>query len=173
MMRAAAAHRTRRLAVAGVLTLALGGGLAACGGDDESDDLPAGLPETTQTVPEATTPVTPTTETQPSTETEPTTTEEATTGETVAVAADPSGQLAYVQKELKVKAGKVSFEFTNEAPVPHDFVIEQDGKAIARTEIISESKETLEADLEAGEYVFFCSVPGHRQAGMEGKLTAE
>lgn len=169
MTRSAAVHRTRRLALAGALTLALGGGLAACGGDDESDDLPAGLPEVTQTTPAETTPTeTATTET---TETAPT--EEATTGETVEVAADPSGQLAYVQKELTVKAGKVSFEFTNEAPVPHDFVIEQDGEDVARTEIITESKETLEADLDGGEYVFYCSVPGHRQAGMEGKLTAE
>jgi uncharacterized cupredoxin-like copper-binding protein len=32
---------------------------------------------------------------------------------------------------------------------------------------------SLTADVKAGEYTFFCSVPGHRQGGMEGKLTVK
>ena len=166
-MRTEPSFRTRRALTAGIVALALGGGLAACGGDDDSGDLPAGLPTPTATTETETAPAT--TETAPA-ETTPT---EEPAGETVAVAADPGGQLAFVQKSLEVKAGPVTFEFTNESPVPHDFVIEQDGDDVARTEIISESKETLETELEAGEYAYFCSVPGHRQAGMEGKLTAE
>lgn len=166
-MRTAPSFRTRRALAAGIVALALGGGLAACGGEDESNDLPAGLPTPAATTETETTPAA--TTTTPA-ETTPT---EAPAGETVGVAADPGGQLAYAQKELEVTAGPVTFEFTNEAPVPHDFVIEQDGDEVARTEIITESEETLETKLDAGEYAFFCSVPGHRQAGMEGKLTAE
>lgn len=165
-MKSAASVRTRRALTTGALVLALGGGLTACGGEDESNDLPAGLPTPTAT-----------TETPPPAETETTPAETTPTeepaGEVVEVAADPEGQLAYVQKELEAPAGKVTFAFTNESPVPHDFVIEKDGDEVAGSEVIMESEEDVDADLEAGEYTYFCSVPGHRQAGMEGTLTAQ
>ena len=32
---------------------------------------------------------------------------------------------------------------------------------------------TVNVDVKAGEYTFYCSVPGHRQGGMEGKLTVK
>ena len=39
----------------------------------------------------------------------------------VKVDADPSGALAFTQKTLTVPAGTVTFTFTNDSPVPHDF----------------------------------------------------
>ena len=47
------------------------------------------------------------------------------------------------------------------------------GKEIAKTDVITGDTATTEATLEAGKYTYFCSVPGHRQAGMEGTLTAK
>lgn len=92
-------------------------------------------------------------------------------GTAVQIAADPSGALKYATTTLTAKAGEVRFEFTNDAPVGHDFVIEQDGEKVAGTDVITHSSTTLETELEAGEYAFYCSVAGHREAGMEGKLT--
>jgi uncharacterized cupredoxin-like copper-binding protein len=44
---------------------------------------------------------------------------------------------------------------------------------IAETETISEDTTTATASLEAGSYVFYCTVDSHREAGMEGTLTVE
>ena len=130
-------------------------GLAACGGDDNKD---------TTTEPAATEPAT----------TDTTTTDEGGAGETVAVAADPGGALEFEQKSLTAPTGAVTFEFTNESSTPHDFVLESDaGDDVAKTEVISESTDTAKGTLEGGDYTFYCSVPGHRQAGMEGTLTAK
>lgn len=88
--------------------------------------------------------------------------------------ADPKGSLAYTTKAVTAKAGKVTVEFTNPQPLSHDVAIEDSsGKEIAATEVISEGSDSTVADLKPGEYTFFCSVPGHREAGMEGILTAK
>ncbi|HET9152626.1 MAG TPA: plastocyanin/azurin family copper-binding protein [Solirubrobacterales bacterium] len=95
-------------------------------------------------------------------------------GATVAVEADPSGNLAFTSEEITAKAGKDTIEFTNESPVPHDVKIEDSsGKEIGGTEVISEGSDTAEVELEPGTYTYFCSIPGHRQAGMEGTLVVK
>lgn len=132
--------------------------LAACGGDDD-------------TTAEATI------DGGAATETEAESTEAeggASGGGIVAIEADPEGQLAYTTTEASAEAGEVAVEFTNESAVPHDVDVEDaEGNVVLETEVITESGETTSAELEAGEYTFFCSVPGHRQAGMEGTLTVE
>jgi plastocyanin len=95
-------------------------------------------------------------------------------GETVTVEADPSGQLAYTQTDLSAKAGKATIEFDNPASIGHDVVIEDEsGDEIAKTDVITDSTATTTADLKQGTYTFFCSVPGHREAGMEGTLNVK
>jgi plastocyanin len=91
---------------------------------------------------------------------------------TLDLAADPAA-LAYDQTDLTAKAGKVTIDFTNPAPLEHNVVIEEDGKELAGFEPITEGEESLSTELEPGSYTFFCSVPGHREAGMEGTLTVE
>jgi uncharacterized cupredoxin-like copper-binding protein len=93
---------------------------------------------------------------------------------TLAVEADPDGALAFTEDSLTTKAGKVTIDFSNPAPVPHDVRVEDEGgEDIGGTEVITSSDEKAPIELKAGEYTFYCSVPGHREAGMEGELTVE
>ena len=88
--------------------------------------------------------------------------------------ADPTGALAYTTDKATAKAGKVTINFTNSSPVPHDVAIEDEaGETIAETEVLAEGSDSATAELEPGEYKFFCTVPGHRQGGMEGTLTVK
>jgi plastocyanin len=93
-------------------------------------------------------------------------------GKTVEVSS--SEGIAYDQSSLATKPGAVTIEFTNDAGIDHDVVIEDaQGNEVARTDVISSGTATADADLDPGEYTFFCSVDGHREAGMEGPLTAQ
>lgn len=100
--------------------------------------------------------------------------ESATGGSTIAVEADPSGNLAFTSEEITAKAGKDTIEFTNESPVPHDVKIENEaGEEVGGVEVTQEGTETAEVELKPGTYTYFCSIPGHRQAGMEGTLVVK
>jgi len=130
--------------------------LVACGGgSDTTGEETAAAPETTQEAEKEA--------------------EGGTAGSAaVDIEADPSGQLAFTSDSASAKAGKVTVNFTNTSPVPHDVRIESSGgEEVGGTEVISESNESATVDLKPGEYTYFCSIPGHRQAGMEGTLTVK
>jgi plastocyanin len=91
-------------------------------------------------------------------------------GGTLQLAADPTA-IAFDKTSLTSKPGKVTIDFSNPSAVEHDVAIEADGKEIAVSETITESETSVGAELEPGTYTFFCTVPGHREAGMEGVLT--
>jgi plastocyanin len=91
---------------------------------------------------------------------------------TLKIAADPSGALKFDVSSLTAKAGKVTIDFTNQAPVPHNFQIEgPGGKKVGGTSTITGSSTKATVTLKPGTYTFYCSVDAHRQAGMQGKLT--
>lgn len=91
-------------------------------------------------------------------------------GGTLAIAADAS-ELAYDKTELESAPGEVTIDFDNPSPIPHDVVVRgSDGADIGGTDVITQSKASVTLDLAPGEYQFYCSVPGHEQAGMVGTL---
>lgn len=120
-----------------------------------------------------------TTSAPPAATTAPATTAPATTpaagGSTVAVAADPSGALAYVQTSLTAPAGTTTFTFTNDSPVPHNLTFEKAGTEdeLGATKTITGASDSVTLDLPAGTYTYYCSVPGHEAAGMKGTLTVK
>src|SRR5260370_379004 len=92
-----------------------------------------------------------------------------------AVRAGPGGKLAFVQKSVSLKAGKVTITFVTRAPVPHNLTIQQGtgatGPFVAGTATFASGSAKLKTTLKPGTYTFYCSVPGHRAAGMQGTLT--
>jgi plastocyanin len=90
---------------------------------------------------------------------------------TLKLAANPAGQLAYTAKSLSAKAGKVTIDFSNSSPVEHDVAIAQGSAVVGQTPIFTGGSKTLTLTLKPGKYTFYCTVPGHRAAGMEGTLT--
>ncbi len=92
-------------------------------------------------------------------------------GTTLALAANTSGLLAYNTKQMSAKAGKVTITFANESPLEHNVTIAEGSKVLGATPTFKGGSKTLTLTLKPGTYTFYCSVPGHRQAGMEGTLT--
>jgi plastocyanin len=95
-------------------------------------------------------------------------------GSTVEVEADPSGELAYTTTEASAKAGEVTIDFNNPQSLTHDVAIENSsGKEVGKTELIGQGETSTTVDLKPGTYTYYCTVPGHREAGMEGTLTVK
>ena len=90
----------------------------------------------------------------------------------LALSADPTGLLAYNTKTLTASSGKVAIDFTNKSPLPHNVMIANSaGKVLGGTTTFQGGTKTLSLNLPPGTYTFYCSVPGHEQAGMKGTLT--
>jgi len=95
-------------------------------------------------------------------------------GSTLEFEADPNGEIAYTTTKASSQAGNVTVDFKNPQSLTHDVAIEDSsGKEIGKTELIGEGETSTSVDLKPGSYTFYCTVPGHREAGMEGTLTVK
>jgi plastocyanin len=94
-------------------------------------------------------------------------------GGTLQLAADPSGALKFDKTSLEATAGSVTIDFTNDSSLPHDVKLQGPGVDGEGTDTITGSSTSVTLDLQPGEYTFYCSVDGHRAAGMEGKLVVK
>jgi nitrite reductase (NO-forming) len=93
------------------------------------------------------------------------------------------GRLAYIgiggeidgiiNPDLIVQPGTVvRLVLVNGDSMPHDLFLPDFG---VKTELVSKVGQSTEVilkvgDMQPGTYVYYCTVPGHRQAGQEGKL---
>jgi plastocyanin len=93
-------------------------------------------------------------------------------GKALSLAANPKGEFKYEPSSLTAKAGSASIDFTNTAPLEHNLTIaSSSGAVVGATPTFQGGSKTLTVSLKAGTYKFYCTVPGHRAAGMEGTLT--
>jgi plastocyanin len=71
-----------------------------------------------------------------------------------------------------LKAGSYSFDVLNQGKIQHDLTIDGDGVKNKKTKLIDGGKSAkLSAKLKPAKYKFYCSVPGHEQAGMKVNVT--
>jgi plastocyanin len=125
-------------------------GLAACGGGDNNNDTTAAATPAT-TAPAA-----------------------GGGGSTVDISTPSGSTLAFDQKDATAKAGTVTIDFDNKQALSHDVKVEDSsGQELGGTDLVSSGTANATVDLQPGTYTFFCSVPGHREAGMEGTLTVK
>ena len=85
--------------------------------------------------------------------------------------ADESGALAFQKDSLEAPAGEITLVMENPSAVDHNIAV-KNGDVEEEGEIVGQGETSeVTVTLEAGEYTFYCSVPGHEAAGMEGTLT--
>jgi len=73
-----------------------------------------------------------------------------------------------------LKAGSYKFAVRNTGKIQHDLAIEGGGLNETKTKLIDAGKGAdLNVALKPGNYTFYCSVPGHEQAGMKVAVTVK
>jgi plastocyanin len=84
-----------------------------------------------------------------------------------------TGATNYEFAEATAPAGALTIRSPNESPTEHNIALEGGGLNELGPVVGEGDVSEIEVDVQPGEYTFFCSVPGHREAGMEGPLTVE
>lgn len=131
----------------GLALLVLALAVAGCGGDDDNGDDEATPPPP------------------------PAATGAAGGATTLENPADASGQLAFQKDSLTAPAGEIALVMENPSSVEHNIAVKGDGTDEKGPVVGQGETSEVTVTLEPGEYEFYCSVPGHEAAGMEGTLT--
>ena len=92
----------------------------------------------------------------------------------------PSGPISVKVTEVDFKiqlpktsfpAGSFTFDVTNAGKVPHDLVVKGNGVSVKTPLLNPGESKTLKVELKPGTYELYCSVPGHKQLGMDLHIT--
>jgi plastocyanin len=79
-------------------------------------------------------------------------------------------------KTINTTPGDLEITLVEKSNIEHTLVVEDaDGTTVGGKLAVSGSGDTDTGTypLEAGEYVFFCDIPGHRGQGMEGTIVVK
>jgi plastocyanin len=94
----------------------------------------------------------------------------ATTAPQVVHLSAPVSGLRYNQTTLHAHAGKIKIVFQNHSTIPHNVNVESGETELGKTAVVSKATTSVVVNLKAGKYNYYCSVPGHEDAGMHGTL---
>lgn len=92
---------------------------------------------------------------------------------TLQIDADPTGQLQFLAPSATGKPGSVTINSKNASSTQHNISIQGAGVNLQGPIVANGGVSTIHATLKPGTYTFYCSVPGHQQAGMQGTLTVK
>lgn len=79
-------------------------------------------------------------------------------------------QLAFVPTHLTAPEGRITIVMTDTSSIDHSVAIDAPG-AVPGQIVNPGQVSTTTATLGPGSYQYYCTVPGHREAGMVGTLT--
>jgi uncharacterized cupredoxin-like copper-binding protein len=75
-------------------------------------------------------------------------------------------RLQFDQDTYEAEPGEITFVYVNDGAVPHTLLIEEvDGFKLSMGR-----RDEGSVELDTGEYVLWCDIPGHREAGMVADL---
>lgn len=96
-------------------------------------------------------------------------------GTTLKLSADKAALKFNVTKLTAAKPGKVTLVMSNPSFLQHNVALKGGGlKKPVLGKVVGKGKtSTITVTLKKGSYTFYCSVPGHEQAGMKGTLTVK
>jgi len=96
-----------------------------------------------------------------------------TTATSLDVTSPEDGSLVFEPNGLQAQPGSVDITYSNPSQVAHSIAVATaNGNVLGETDIFAAGDESLDlTDVAPGKYVFYCTVPGHREGGMEGDLT--
>lgn len=80
--------------------------------------------------------------------------------------------IAYEEAPATAEAGELTIAIDNQGGVQHDVTIEEAGDTTVADAAGGET-DSGTIELEPGTFTYYCSVPGHREAGMEGTLEVQ
>jgi plastocyanin len=80
---------------------------------------------------------------------------------------------AYSTTAAQAPPGKITFDMPNKSSIQHNIAL-QDNGVDQKGKIVGKGQtSTISVDVKPGKYTFYCSVPGHEEAGMKGTLTVK
>jgi uncharacterized cupredoxin-like copper-binding protein len=91
----------------------------------------------------------------------------------LSVSSPADGGLTYSPNGLQAQPGNVAISYDNPSQVPHSIAVAtSNGNVLGQVQPFTNGKQTVTlSNVAPGKYVFYCTVPGHREAGMQGDLT--